>query len=177
MYWLSPPPDAVADHRGDGRWHRAVCGRRPRMAACPGRRKQPRCNASCSCMAGACNSASTASGTLPQVLALDPDLLHALRVPPSPAERQRLNLKLQRANEVTRASTLTWSATTAWRWRPATGTSRPPMSARTTATARITAGAGQGPWPLLRHRHDHRRTRLLPVAGHRRKVASGWTWW
>ncbi len=46
-------------------------------------------------------------GTLPQVLALDPDLLHALRVPPSPAERQRLNLKLQRANEVTRASTLT----------------------------------------------------------------------
>ncbi|MGS7836197.1 hybrid sensor histidine kinase/response regulator [Stenotrophomonas maltophilia] len=46
-------------------------------------------------------------GTLPQVLALDPDLLHALRVPPSPTERQRLNLKLQRANEVTRASTLT----------------------------------------------------------------------
>lgn len=46
-------------------------------------------------------------GTLPQVLALDPDLLHALRVPPTPAERQRLNLKLQRANEVTRASTLT----------------------------------------------------------------------
>ncbi|EJP79074.1 hypothetical protein A1OC_03720 [Stenotrophomonas maltophilia Ab55555] len=46
-------------------------------------------------------------GTLPQVLALDPDLLHALRVPPSPTEQQRLNLKLQRANEVTRASTLT----------------------------------------------------------------------
>ena len=46
-------------------------------------------------------------GTLPQVMALDPDLLHALRVPPSPGERQRLNLKLQRANEVTRASTLT----------------------------------------------------------------------
>ncbi|KAG1359874.1 hypothetical protein G6F61_014467 [Rhizopus arrhizus] len=44
-------------------------------------------------------------GTLPQVLALDPDLLHALRVAPSPAERQRLNLKLQ----------LT-ARTTAWRW-------------------------------------------------------------
>ncbi len=46
-------------------------------------------------------------GTLPQVMALDPDLLHALQVPPSPAERQRLNLKLQRANQVTRTSTLT----------------------------------------------------------------------
>ncbi|WP_447945544.1 hybrid sensor histidine kinase/response regulator [Stenotrophomonas indicatrix] len=46
-------------------------------------------------------------GTLPQVMALDPDLLHALQVPPPPAERQRLNLKLQRANQVTRTSTLT----------------------------------------------------------------------
>ncbi len=46
-------------------------------------------------------------GTLPQVLALDPDLIDALREPPDAAGRQRLNLKLQRANEVTRTSTLT----------------------------------------------------------------------
>ncbi|HAL21369.1 MAG TPA: hybrid sensor histidine kinase/response regulator, partial [Stenotrophomonas sp.] len=46
-------------------------------------------------------------GTLPQVMALDPDLLQALQAPMSAAERQRLNLKLQRANQVTRTSTLT----------------------------------------------------------------------
>ena len=46
-------------------------------------------------------------GTLPQVMALDPDLLQALQAPLSAAERQRLNLKLQRANQVTRTSTLT----------------------------------------------------------------------
>ncbi|AWH30412.1 MULTISPECIES: PAS-domain containing protein [Stenotrophomonas] len=46
-------------------------------------------------------------GTLPQVMALDPDLLQALQSPLSAAERQRLNLKLQRANQVTRTSTLT----------------------------------------------------------------------
>ncbi|KAF1014740.1 MAG: C4-dicarboxylate transport sensor protein DctB [Stenotrophomonas maltophilia] len=46
-------------------------------------------------------------GTLPQVMALDPDLLKALHAPPSPTERQQLNLKLQRANQVTRTSTLT----------------------------------------------------------------------
>ncbi len=46
-------------------------------------------------------------GTLPQVMALDPDLLAALREPPRPAGRQRLNLKLFQANQVTRASTLT----------------------------------------------------------------------
>ncbi|WP_314101560.1 PAS-domain containing protein [uncultured Stenotrophomonas sp.] len=46
-------------------------------------------------------------GTLPQVLALDPDLQQALRQPLDAAERQRLNLKLQQANNVTRASTLT----------------------------------------------------------------------
>lgn len=46
-------------------------------------------------------------GTLPQVLALDPDLHRALLQAPDRATRQRLNLKLQRANQVTRASTLT----------------------------------------------------------------------
>ncbi|MET0131482.1 MAG: hybrid sensor histidine kinase/response regulator, partial [Stenotrophomonas chelatiphaga] len=46
-------------------------------------------------------------GTLPQVMALDPDLLAALRSAPDPAGRQRLNLKLSQANQVTRASTLT----------------------------------------------------------------------
>ncbi|MGE6334206.1 hybrid sensor histidine kinase/response regulator [Stenotrophomonas sp. NPDC077659] len=46
-------------------------------------------------------------GTLPQVMALDPDLQQALRAPLTPAERQRVNLKLQRANQVTRTSTLT----------------------------------------------------------------------
>lgn len=46
-------------------------------------------------------------GTLPQVLALDPDLRRALLKVPDAAARQRLNLKLQRANQVTRASTLT----------------------------------------------------------------------
>lgn len=46
-------------------------------------------------------------GTLPQVMALDPDLLQALQSPLSAVERQRLNLKLQRANQVTRTSTLT----------------------------------------------------------------------
>jgi len=46
-------------------------------------------------------------GTLPQVMALDPDLLSALRTPPDAAGRQRLNLKLAQANQVTRASTLT----------------------------------------------------------------------
>ncbi len=46
-------------------------------------------------------------GTLPQVMALDPDLLAALQTPPDAVGRQRLNLKLERANKVTRASTLT----------------------------------------------------------------------
>jgi len=46
-------------------------------------------------------------GTLPQVLALDPDLRGALLQRPDAADRQRLNLKMQRANQVTRASTLT----------------------------------------------------------------------
>lgn len=45
-------------------------------------------------------------GTLPQVLALDPDLILALREPGNEARRQRLNLKLERANQVTLASTL-----------------------------------------------------------------------
>ncbi|MCF7750328.1 PAS-domain containing protein [Bacillus subtilis subsp. subtilis] len=46
-------------------------------------------------------------GTLPQVLALDPDLRRALLQVPDASARQRLNLKLQQANQVTRASTLT----------------------------------------------------------------------
>ncbi len=46
-------------------------------------------------------------GTLPQVLALDPDLHQAVSHPLTAAERQRLNLKLAQANSVTRASTLT----------------------------------------------------------------------
>jgi len=45
-------------------------------------------------------------GTLPQVLALDPDLVQALRHPEDAALRHRLNLKLEQANQVTRASTL-----------------------------------------------------------------------
>jgi histidine kinase len=45
--------------------------------------------------------------TLPQVLALDPELRAALTQPPDPATHQRLNLKLERANDVTRSSTLT----------------------------------------------------------------------
>ena len=45
--------------------------------------------------------------TLPQVLALDPELRDALTRPPDPATHQRLNLKLERANDVTRSSTLT----------------------------------------------------------------------
>lgn len=42
-------------------------------------------------------------GTLPQVMALDPDLLDALRHASDGADRQRLNLKLAQANQVTRA--------------------------------------------------------------------------
>ncbi len=45
--------------------------------------------------------------TLPQVLALDPDLRDSLSRPLDAAEQHRLNLKLQRANSVTQASTLT----------------------------------------------------------------------
>ncbi|HJU41092.1 MAG TPA: PAS-domain containing protein, partial [Tahibacter sp.] len=44
--------------------------------------------------------------TLPQVLALDPELRAAVSQP-DPARRDALNLKLERANSVTRASTLT----------------------------------------------------------------------
>ena len=45
--------------------------------------------------------------TLPQVLALDPELRAAVSQPLQPARRDALNLKLERANSVTRASTLT----------------------------------------------------------------------
>lgn len=45
--------------------------------------------------------------TLPQVLALDPELRAAVTGPLSAAEVQRLNQKLERANSVTRSSTLT----------------------------------------------------------------------
>jgi histidine kinase len=45
--------------------------------------------------------------TLPQVLALDPELRAAVSQPLQPAQRDALNLKLERANSVTRASTLT----------------------------------------------------------------------
>ncbi|MBN6151661.1 PAS-domain containing protein [Xanthomonas sp. AmX2] len=45
--------------------------------------------------------------TLPQVLALDPELRAALTRPLDAADHQRLNLKLERANDVTRSSTLT----------------------------------------------------------------------
>lgn len=45
--------------------------------------------------------------TLPQVLALDPELRAAVSQPLDPAQRDALNLKLERANSVTRASTLT----------------------------------------------------------------------
>ncbi|NIJ68952.1 PAS-domain containing protein [Xanthomonas sp. 60] len=46
-------------------------------------------------------------GILPQVMALDPDLLIALQRPLDAMARQQLNLKLERANQVTRSSTLT----------------------------------------------------------------------
>lgn len=46
-------------------------------------------------------------GTLPQVMALDPDLRESLDRPLDDAERHRLNLKLEQANSVTRSSTLT----------------------------------------------------------------------
>ena len=45
--------------------------------------------------------------TLPQVLALDPELHAALLAPPEPARRDALNRKLERANSVTQSSTLT----------------------------------------------------------------------
>lgn len=45
--------------------------------------------------------------TLPRVLALDPDLRAALRVAPDAAQRQALDLKLERANTASHASTLT----------------------------------------------------------------------
>uniref|UniRef100_UPI0021492518 cache domain-containing protein n=1 Tax=Tahibacter caeni TaxID=1453545 RepID=UPI0021492518 len=45
--------------------------------------------------------------TLPQVLALDPELLAAVSSPLDPARREALNLRLERANDVTRSSTLT----------------------------------------------------------------------
>ncbi|WP_295910193.1 PAS-domain containing protein [uncultured Xanthomonas sp.] len=45
--------------------------------------------------------------TLPQVLALDPELRDALTHPLDAATQQQLNLKLERANDVTRSSTLT----------------------------------------------------------------------
>ncbi|MFT3763591.1 MAG: PAS-domain containing protein [Pseudoxanthomonas sp.] len=63
--------------------------------------------------------------TLPQVLALDPELRAALSAPLDPARRDALNLKLERANDVTRASTLTLIgrdgiAVAASNWRLAT---------------------------------------------------------
>lgn len=45
--------------------------------------------------------------TLPQLLALDPELLQALSAPLDEQRRNYLNLKLERANGVTRSSTLT----------------------------------------------------------------------
>ncbi|MBB6367637.1 histidine kinase [Xanthomonas sacchari] len=45
--------------------------------------------------------------TLPQVLALDPELRDALTHPLDAATQRQLNLKLERANDVTRSSTLT----------------------------------------------------------------------
>ncbi|PPU92168.1 hybrid sensor histidine kinase/response regulator [Xanthomonas albilineans] len=45
--------------------------------------------------------------TIAQVLALDPELRNALKQPLSPATQRQLNLKLERANTVTRSSTLT----------------------------------------------------------------------
>ncbi|WP_045736642.1 cache domain-containing protein [Xanthomonas sp. MUS 060] len=45
--------------------------------------------------------------TIPQILALDPELRNALERPLSPATQRRLNLKLERANAVTHSSTLT----------------------------------------------------------------------
>jgi len=45
--------------------------------------------------------------TLPQVLALDPDLLAAVSAPLSPAQRDALNRKLELASDVARLSTLT----------------------------------------------------------------------
>ncbi len=45
--------------------------------------------------------------TLPQVLALDPELRAAVSAPLAPGQRGALDLKLERANDVTRSSTLT----------------------------------------------------------------------
>lgn len=45
--------------------------------------------------------------TLPQLLALDPELIRALSAPLDAAQQHHLNLKLERANNVTRSSTLT----------------------------------------------------------------------
>ncbi|SOT95196.1 hybrid sensor histidine kinase/response regulator [Xanthomonas arboricola] len=45
--------------------------------------------------------------TLPQILALDPELRAAVSGPLSPAQVERLNRKLERANNVTQSSTLT----------------------------------------------------------------------
>jgi histidine kinase len=114
-------------------------------------------------------------GTLPQVLALDPDLLHALRVPPSPTEQQRLNLKLQRANGHPCLDPDP-GRPRRWPWPPATGASRPATSARTTASAPTAAGAGAGP----RRFYGIGMTTGVPgyfLSQAIAKTASGSAWW
>jgi histidine kinase len=116
-------------------------------------------------------------GTLPQVLALDPDLLHALRVPPSPTERQRLNLKLQRANEVTRASTLTLVghdgvAVAASNWDQPTTNVGENYSYRPYYRQALAQGRGRF--------YGIGMTTGVPGTTCRRpsrKTASGWAWW
>ena len=85
---------------------------------------------------------------LPAVLALDPELIAALRGPVTEQVQDALNRKLERINGAANSSTLGCSIARAWPSRPATGACRRPMSAPTTAFAPIssrpaaTAGVG-----------------------------------
>ncbi|WP_414648139.1 hybrid sensor histidine kinase/response regulator [Dokdonella sp.] len=85
--------------------------------------------------------------TLPQVLALDPELRTALDGPLGPAEVERLNRKLERANSVTRASTLTLidrhgTALAASNWREPTSNVGEDYSFRPYVQQALASGTG-----------------------------------
>ncbi|PZQ18749.1 MAG: hybrid sensor histidine kinase/response regulator [Rhodanobacter denitrificans] len=85
--------------------------------------------------------------TLPQVLALDPELRAALGGPLAPADVERLNRKLERASRVTNASTLTLIdrhgiALAASNWREPTSNVGEDYSFRPYVQQALAAGTG-----------------------------------
>ena len=86
--------------------------------------------------------------TLPQVLAQDPDLRHALTSPVDDARRNALNQRLEDANSVTRSSTLTLIgrrgiAVAASNWREPTSNVGEDYSFRPYVKQALRTGRGQ----------------------------------